>query len=397
MSMRIRHSLVAVLAAATAVAGCGGNDSPDVSSTAATESVSATSAAPTTTTTTTEPVAAPAPAPVCGDDLLASLSLRQKLAQLLNVGVTGTDDALAIVQSEQIGGIFIGSWTDVSMLSNREIPAVAAQSPLPLMVTIDEEGGRVSRVGELLGEDPSARVTAQTMSVEETYAMALERGRELRELGITVDFAPDVDVTDRADDDVIGDRSYSDDPQVVVQYADAYARGLRDAGILPVLKHFPGHGSASGDSHTGAVVAPPLAQLQRIDLVPYRELVTSGVAVMIGHLDVPGLTDGRPASISPAAVRLLRDGAGYGAPPFDGVIFTDDLSGMRAITDSYGIAEAVEAALIAGVDQALWLTTDQVPEVLDRLEQSVRSGALPAAQVDDAVRTVARAKGALGC
>lgn len=396
--MRIRHSLIVVLAAAAAAVGCGGNGSPGVSATSGGESVSATSAASVTTPESLpESPAAPASAPVCGDDLLASLTLRQKLAQLLNVGVTGSEDALAVVRSEQIGGIFIGSWTDMSMLANREIPAVAAQSPLPLMVTIDEEGGRVSRVGELLGEDPSARVTAQTMTVDETYAMALERGRELRELGITVDFAPDVDVTDRPDGDVIGDRSFSDDPQVVVQYADAYARGLRDAGILPVLKHFPGHGSASGDSHTGAVVAPPLEQLQQIDLVPYRELVTSGVAVMIGHLDVPGLTDGRPASISPAAVRLLRDGTGYGAPPFDGVIFTDDLSGMRAITDNYGIAEAVEAALTAGVDQALWLTTDQVPAVLDHLEQSVQSGALPAARVDEAVRTVVRAKGALGC
>lgn len=393
--MRIRHSLVVVLAAATAAVGCGGNDSPGVSTTSGSESVSVPAAAPATSSTASAP--APAPAPVCGDELLASLTLRQKLAQLLNVGVTGTDDALAIVQSEQIGGIFVGSWTDMAMLSNREIPQVAAQSPLPLMVTIDEEGGRVSRVGSLLGPDPSARVTAATMTVEQTYAMALERGRELRDLGITVDFAPDVDVTDRPDDDVIGDRSFSDDPQVVVQYAGAYAQGLRDAGILPVLKHFPGHGSASGDSHTGAVVAPPLEQLQRSDLVPYRELVDSGVAVMLGHLDVPGLTDGLPASISPAAVGLLRDGTGYGAPPFDGVIFTDDLSGMRAITDNYGIAEAVTAALIAGVDQALWLTTDQVPEVLDHLEQSVRSGALPAARVDDAARTVVRAKGALTC
>ncbi len=235
---------------------------------------------------------------VCGDDLLASLSLRQKLAQLLNVGVTGADDALAMIQAEQIGGIFVGSWTDRAMLAERQIPGVAAQSPLPLMVTIDEEGGRVSRVGELLGPDPSARLTAQTMSVDETYQMALERGQELRELGITVDFAPDVDVSSQPDDSVIGDRSYSDDPAVVIDYAGAYARGLQDAGIMPVFKHFPGHGSASGDSHTGAVTTPPLDQLVQTDLAPYRELLSPDVAVMIGHLDVPGLTDGLPASIS---------------------------------------------------------------------------------------------------
>ncbi len=94
---------------------------------------------------------------------------------------------------------------------------------------------------------------------------------------------------------------------------------------------------------------------------------------------------------------LLRTGTGYGGRPFDGMIFTDDLSGMQAITDSYDITEAVEAALAAGIDQALWLTTDQVPAVLDHLEQSVVSGDLPAAQVDESVRTVARAKGALDC
>jgi len=396
--MRIRHSLTVVLAAALAVTACGADGTPEIDAASSTSSVEE----PTTAESSPAPpvpasTSSEAAGTVCGDELLASLPLRRKLAQLLNVGVTGADDALAAVRSEGIGGIFVGSWTDPAMLSQRQIPAVAAESELPLMVTIDEEGGRVSRVGELLGPDPSARVTAQTMTVDETYAMAFERGQELRELGITVDFAPDVDVTDRPDDDVIGDRSYSADPQVVAQYAGAYARGLQDAGILPVLKHFPGHGSASGDSHTGAVTAPPLEQLQQVDLVPYRELVSPDVAVMIGHLDVPGLTDGVPASVSPAAVELLRSGTGYGGPPFDGVIFTDDLSGMRAITDEYGIEEAVQAALVAGVDQALWLTTAEVPAVLDHLEAAVASGELPQQQVDESVLTVARAKGALHC
>ncbi|AWH00817.1 glycoside hydrolase family 3 N-terminal domain-containing protein [Rhodococcus ruber] len=393
--MRIRHTLTVAVAAVLAVAGCGGQDAPRAAESTAAPTSQDTSAV--AQPPSPAPMATASAAPACGDELLASLTVRQRLAQLLNVGVTGTADALEAVRSEQIGGIFVGSWTDVSMLANREIPQVTAASRLPLMVTIDEEGGRVSRVGALLGPDPSARVTAQTMTVEETYRMALERGRELRELGVTVDFAPDVDVSSQPDDAVIGDRSFSADPQVVVQYAGAYARGLRDAGILPVLKHFPGHGSASGDSHTGAVTAPPLEQLQQVDLVPYRELVDSGVAVMLGHLDVPGLTEGVPASISPQAVQLLRSGTGYGAPPFDGVVFTDDLSGMRAITDTYDITEAVQAALAAGVDQALWLSTDDVPRVLDHLEQAVATGELPAARVDDAVRTVARAKGALDC
>lgn len=390
---------ITFLKAATTIALCGGLVAGCSGENGTADPVSS---APTSTTSEiTSTPAASSSAPVaasCGSDLLASLSLRQKLAQLLNVGVTGTDDALSIVQNEEIGGIFVGSWTDQSMLTNREVPQVASASKLPLMVTIDEEGGRVSRVADILGPDPSARETAQTMTVEQTYQMALERGRGLKDLGITVNYAPDVDVSSQPDDSVIGDRSYSDDPQTVVAYAGAYAQGMRDAGIFPVIKHFPGHGSASGDSHRGEVTTPPLQDLIASDLIPFRALSGTGVGVMMGHLEVPGLTEpGTPASISPAAVALLRDGVGYGAAPFTGPVFTDDLSGMQAITDRYDIADAVQAALVAGVDQALWLTTDDVPRVLDHLEQAVASGELPQARVDQAVVTVVTAKGAVTC
>ena len=134
------------------------------------------------------------------------------------------------------------------------------------------------------------------------YNIALQRGQAMRKLGITIDFAPVVDVTDAPDDTVIGDRSFGADPTAVTEYAGAYARGLRDAGLLPVLKHFPGHGHGSGDSHTGGVVTPPLADLQNNDLIPYRTLTAQApVAVMVGHMQVPGLTGSDPASLSPAA------------------------------------------------------------------------------------------------
>lgn len=335
-----------------------------------------------------------------GSDLLASLSTRQKLAQMLVVGVAGTADALDVVRSEQVGGVFVGSWTDASMLRGDGLHRVHAENPaLPPMVTIDEEGGRVSRVADLIGAAPSAREVAQTTSVEGAYRMARERGTKLRDLGVTVDFAPDADVSAQPDDAVIGDRSYSDDPQTAADYAGAVARGLRDAGVQPVIKHFPGHGSSSGDSHSGAVSVPPLAQLQGADLVPFRRIIGEqpGVGVMVGHLDVPGLTDGVPASLSPATMRLLRDGTGYDAPPFDGVIFTDDLSGMGAISDTHTVPDAVATALEAGADAALWLTTDEVPAVLDRLEQDVASGALPMEQVDASVVRIAAMKGLLSC
>jgi beta-N-acetylhexosaminidase len=335
-------------------------------------------------------VAAPAP-PACGD--VTTLPVRDKLAQLLMVGVKDADDARSVVNGYHVGGIFIGSWTDLSIFKGPLADIAAKAGPLPLAVSVDEEGGRVSRLRSLIGAAPSPRELAQTQTVAQVHDVAAERGKKMRGLGITIDFAPVVDVTD-ATDGVIGDRSFGGDPNTVTAYAGAYAQGLRDAGLLPVLKHFPGHGHGSGDSHTGGVVTPPLSDLENADLVPYRTLVTAApVAVMLGHLQVPGLTGDDPASLSPAAVQLLRNGVGYGAPAFNGPVFTDDLSSMGAISDRYGVAEAVLRTLQAGTDVALWVTTDEVPAVLDRLQKAMAAGELPAQRVDDALVRVAAMKG----
>jgi beta-N-acetylhexosaminidase len=321
------------------------------------------------------------------------MSIRDKLAQLLMVGVTDEADARAVVTQQHVGGIFIASWTDLSMLKDGSLLDIEGSTgPVRLAVSVDEEGGRVERLSSLIGSAPSARELAQT-SVQYVYQLALQHGLAMRKRGITVDFAPVVDVTDAPADTVIGDRSFSAEPAVVTEFAGAYAQGLRDAGVLPVLKHFPGHGRASGDSHATQVVTPPLADLKDLDLVPYRTLVAQApVGVMIGHMEVPGLTGSDQASLSAAAVNLLRQGSGYGGPAFDGPVFTDDLSSMKAITDQYGVVEAVLKALQAGADTALWITTTQVPEVLDRLVSAVASNDLRIADVEASVRRMLVAK-----
>lgn len=336
------------------------------------------------------------PPPVCADPTAvpAALSTRDKLAQLLMVGVKNAADARAVVDRYHVGGIFIGSWTDLSIFQGPLTDIAGGVGPLPLAVSVDEEGGRVSRLKSLIGTAPSPRQLAQTQTVQQVHDLAADRGKKMRDLGITIDFAPVVDVTDAPDDSVIGDRSFGLNPDTVTAYAGAYAQGLRDAGLLPVLKHFPGHGHGSGDSHTGGVVTPPLSDLQNVDLVPYRTLVTAApVAVMVGHLEVPGLTGDEPASLSRAAVQLLRTGTGYGAPPFNGPVFSDDLSSMAAISDRYGVAEAVLRTLQAGTDVALWVTTDEVPAVLDRLEKALAAGDLTMPTVDASVVRVATMKG----
>ena len=390
-----------VLAALTAVplviAGCSSTASQSASA-PATGSNAVESASVTPLAGPAPMPAAPAP-PACGagSALLASMSTRDKLAQLLMVGVRNAADARAVVNTYHVGGIMIGSWTDLSMLTDGSLGEMADLGPLPLAVSVDEEGGRVSRLSTLIGPAPSARTLAQTQTPEQVYQLAFSRGQQMRGLGITIDFAPVVDVSDQADDTVIGDRSFSDDPATVTTYAGAFARGLRAAGVLPVLKHFPGHGQGSGDSHTAGVVStPPLSELMNRDLVPYVTLTTEApVAVMIGHLEVPGLTGNTPASLSPAAINLLRSG-GYGGPGFNGPVFSDDLSSMAAISSRYGVAEAVLRALQAGTDVALWVTTAEVPAVLDRLEKAVAAGELAMPAVESSVLRMAGIKGPSG-
>jgi beta-N-acetylhexosaminidase len=383
------RALLALVVMSGLVLACSPAEQP-----AATPPTMAATAAPTPPAGVPVPLAPGAPACGEGQALLAGMSTRDKLAQLLMVGVTGAADARAVVDTHHVGGIMVGSWTDLSMLSDGSLADIAGSAgPLPLAVSVDEEGGRVSRLAGLIGSQPSPRVLAQTQTPEQVYAVALARGQAMRNLGITIDFAPVVDVTDAPDDTVIGDRSFGSDPTVVTDYAGAYARGLRDGGVLPVLKHFPGHGHGSGDSHTGSVVTPPVADLQNNDLIPYRTLTTQApVGVMVGHMQVPGLTGSDPASLSPAAYALLRSGD-YGGPPFNGLVFTDDLSSMRAISDRLGVADAALRGLQAGADTALWVTTGEVPAVLDRLEKALAAGELAMPGVDNSVLRMAAVKG----
>jgi beta-N-acetylhexosaminidase len=307
---------------------------------------------------------------------------------MVGVDARGLREALAAVTSEQVGGIFLaGSGT--GLLSGGALEQVQAAAELPVAVAVDDEGGRVQRIDALDGQLPSARSMAANLPLEQVYELAVKRGSQLRARGVTVDFAPSVDVSSQPDGAVIGDRSFSRDPMIVARYAGAFARGLRDAGVLPVFKHFPGHGRATGDSHRGAIRTPPLAELREVDLLPYRQLLDGQpAAVMIGHLDVPRLTEpGTPASLSPAALALLRDQLG-----FDGLVVTDDLGAMAAITDRVDLPRAVRQSLAAGVDMALWVTPNRLAEVLDHLEQAVAVGSLPESRVNAAVAHVLTAK-----
>jgi beta-N-acetylhexosaminidase len=321
--------------------------------------------------------------------MINGMSTRQRLAQLLQVGVRAEDpsDALSVVNAEQVGGLFLAG-DATGLLASGGLAEVKAAAKLPLTVSVDDEGGRVQRVDALDGDIPSARQMAATMGPDQVRALAKTRGEALRARGVTMDLAPVVDTSPQPDNTVIGDRSFSVDPNVTRQYATAFAAGLRDAGVQAVLKHFPGHGNATGDSHLGLVQTPPLDVLRGRDLVPYRDIGGyGGITVMVGHLDVPGLTEGQPATLSPATYRLLR-----GEFAFTGVAMTDDLGAMKAVTERADLPQAVLRALAAGADVALWSSGGRVGEVLDQLEQASASGGLPPERITESLHRVLRSK-----
>ena len=317
----------------------------------------------------TRPTAAPCDASAA----IARWPLPARLAQLLMVGVTPVD-AHQILAQDDVGGIFINTDT-AGQLTPDGGTSLDSAARVPPFVSLDEEGGRVQRISLLVGAIPSARQMAATMTPTQVQALATQRAQALRRYGVTMDLAPVADVSSQPAAGEIGDRSFSSDPTVVTEYAQAFARGLQAGGVIPIFKHFPGLGHATGDSDTGPALAPALPALQASDLVPYRTLLAlpGPLGVMVGHVTVPGLTTtASPASLNPAAINgLLRTDLRY-----DGFVITDDLGSAGAITMDHTVPDATVQAIEAGADMALVVSDDQVPAVLAALTAAVQSHAL---------------------
>lgn len=388
--LRRRQFLLSAAAASLVVAGC---SRPETR-----RSTTPTSPSPQDTATKksseveteASPSQTPAPTP---EDIAGSRvpgDLRARVATLMHVGVTSFDDALAKLNAG-VGGIFITSWADSAILTEpgRNVFALREITGRPFAVSIDFEGGRVQRHSQVLGAFPSPRQMAEASGVDGTRRTAHFIGESLRSHGVTVNFAPVLDV-DAAGLEVVGDRSFSTDPARAGRYGAAFAAGLDDVGIAPVYKHFPGHGQASGDTHQMLAVTPPLDQVIAHDLPPFAHaLQVHPAAVMMGHMTVPGLgTEGRPSSMDPAAYELLRTGSYPGGWPFHELTYTDDLSGMRAITDTYRLTDAVTLAIESGADQALWSSGVDVEAAIDSVTRAVETGRIPGERIFDAALRV---------
>jgi beta-N-acetylhexosaminidase len=276
----------------------------------------------------------------------------QSPAELLIVGFEGLrapDDLLARVGAGRVGGVILfarnlGSTAEVAQLVDG-LGRAAPPGP-PLLVSIDQEGGRVQRLKSPLTEwPPMARLGARDdEALSEAVGRAL--GAELRMFGINVDFAPVLDVRTNPQNQVIGDRAFGETAEMVARHGLAFWRGLEAAGVRGCAKHFPGHGDTLQDSHLELPrLERTMEQLRAIELAPFARAVAAGVPMMMTAHIVYGGVDERPATMSAALIDgLLRKQLG-----FRGVVVSDDLD-MKAVADRFSVEEVVREALSAGVD-----------------------------------------------
>jgi len=381
-------TVLAALLAAVLVAGCG-TISPAATWRPQASDENPGSPLPARTETAVPVTAVPATTEAC-----ELPPVRARAAQLLLVGIPGTaaDEAALELVREGVGGVvLLGSNVETADQVASLVLGLQAEAPIPLAVAIDEEPGRIGRLAKaaIIAGSPSARSLGKR-TAKQVEATGRRIGSALADLGITVDLAPVLDVTGAAAGGVIGDRAFGSSPAVVSRAGVAFLAGLAKAGVAGVGKHFPGHGETTTDSHTDLpLVSASRRTLERRALPPFEAAIEAGIpAIMVGHLLVPALDATRPASLSKKVIGgLLRDDLG-----FDGVVMADDLN-MGAL-DRYGeLPERTELAIRAGVDLAIVLDHRAVPDVIERLVESVEAGRLPESRLDEAFLRVARFKG----
>ncbi|MEU6999105.1 glycoside hydrolase family 3 N-terminal domain-containing protein [Nonomuraea sp. NPDC046570] len=267
--------------------------------------------------------------------------------------------------------------------------ALRAESPA-VLVGVDEESGEVTRLEVASGSSrPGSYALGVVDDVELTEELARDLGNDLAAAGVTIDFAPSADVNSNPDNPVIGLRAFGAEPDLVARHARAFVRGLQSTGVAACVKHFPGHGDTSVDSHYGVPLVPAdRAELEELALRPFVAAIEEGVrSVMTGHLLVPAYDGDAPATLSPKVLTgLLRDELG-----FDGMIITDGIE-MAAVSGVYGVGGASAMAIAAGAD-AICIGGERsdeatAAEARDAIAMAVVEGRLPEERLADAARRV---------
>jgi len=299
------------------------------------------------------------------------MSTQWQPGQLLFVGFDGTTVPGPLarwIAAGRVGGVILFKRNFVGEDPGQALRLCAAlhacaPADAPLLIAIDQEGGRVQRLRAPWTSWPPMRQVGAVNDLEGTAALGRALAVELRALGIGLNFAPVVDVDTNPANPVIGDRSFGRTPELVAAHATALISGLQGAGVAACAKHFPGHGDTTSDSHVELPrLEHDLERLRAIELAPFAAAARCGVAsMMTAHVLLPRLDRARPATLSPPIMALLREQIGY-----DGVVFSDDLE-MKAVADHHSVRERALGPLEAGCDALLVCSQADLAEETVRL------------------------------
>lgn len=330
------------------------------------------------------------------DSLINTLSLEQKIGQLFMIQAYSNgkfqqpDELENLVKQYQVGGVIFmqGGPLAEAKISNK----LQQASNVPLLIAIDGETGLGFRLDSTL-KYPIQMALGATDSDSLIYRMGYEIGLQCRRIGIQMNMAPVSDINVDPENPVIGYRSFAESPQLVAQKAWMYAKGMQDAGVIAVAKHFPGHGDTKADSHYDLpVISRSKNALDSVELVPFRYLISRGIAaVMTGHLQVPALesNDKLPATLSS---KIIENGLRK-EMNFSGLVITDAMN-MKGIANQYSSAESAVKALKAGNDMLEIMP--RLDRAVDAVIQAVKSGEISEKQIDEKCRRILAAKKWLG-
>lgn len=326
---------------------------------------------------------------------MMDLTLRQKIGQMLMAGFPGPAIGPTyerLIREYKLGNVILFSENLKNASQTRELCAslqeqILQNTGFPALIAVDQEGGMVSRMPPDGTNIPSAMAVAATGDPHNAFLAGELTARELRAMGINMDIAPVLDINSNPENPLIGVRSYGDTAETVAAYGNAMAKGLLSGQVIPVAKHFPGHGDTAVDSHLGLpVVEKTQKELEQCELLPFRSAIVHGIpCIMAAHILYPKIEkDQVPASLSHDILTgLLKESCG-----FDGLVITDCLE-MQAVQAGFGTAAGAVAAVCAGAHLVcISHTAALVEQAAKALEVAVQSGSLPMAVVDEAVEKI---------
>jgi beta-N-acetylhexosaminidase len=329
---------------------------------------------------------------------LSNMTLDEKVGQLVITGVddyTNNDHSKTLISTYHVGGfILLGqnvkNTNQMLTLINSLKETNSSVSTIPLFLGIDEEGGRVTRMPSEFTNLPTNKAIGQVNNSSFSYKIGEILGQELKAFGLNIDFAPVLDINSNPKNPIIGDRSFGTNSTVVSKLGIQTMKGIQAQNIISAVKHFPGHGDTSVDSHIGLpVVYNDLNRLNSLELIPFSGAIKNGAdMVMVAHILLPKIDSNNPASFSKTIItNILRKSLN-----FDGVVITDDMT-MGAIVNNYNIGDAAVKSLNAGTDIILVCHGfDKETAVLKAIKNSVTNGTISQKSIDEKVYRILKLK-----